>query len=122
MHCFLFFSCLCVCIFCLRLFSGTLLHGLEPVLRGGNHAEALLAGSHVALQLYSILFEAILDSGVQHHAAQHTANGRQRRQGKSQQGGRGRGRGNRRTKSMNATSNLTNRFGILSVDDECDED
>ncbi|XP_062846267.1 protein asteroid homolog 1 [Trichomycterus rosablanca] len=107
---------------CAWLFSGTLLHGLEPVLRGGKHAEALLADSPVAVQLYSILFGAVMGSAVQHHAAPHIATGcsRQRGQGKRQQGGRGKGRGNRRTKGVSAVSDLSNRFGMLTC--ESDED
>ncbi|GAA6090185.1 protein asteroid homolog 1 isoform X1, partial [Tachysurus ichikawai] len=112
------------------LFSGTLLHGLEAVLRRGQQAESLLAAAPVALQLYSTLFGVIQGVEFHHHqSAQHIAPypatagpSRQRGQGGRQRGAGGRGRHSRRRGGGAAAADLNNRFGMLTCEDESDEE
>ncbi|KAK2836744.1 hypothetical protein Q7C36_014613 [Tachysurus vachellii] len=116
---------------CAWLFSGTLLHGLEAVLRRGQQAESLLAAAPVALQLYSTLFGVIqgFEFHPHHQSAQHTAPypatagpSRQRGRGGRQRGAGGRGRHSRRRGGGAAAADLNNRFGMLTCEDESDEE
>lgn len=111
-----------------RLFSGTLLHGFEAALRAGHQAESLLAAAPVALQLYSTLLGAIQGGvgGPGDQTGQRTAppsgaeTCRQGGQGRRQRGGGG--RPNRRRGRASAAGYLSNRFGMLTCEDDSDED
>ncbi|KAK3532654.1 hypothetical protein QTP86_027453 [Hemibagrus guttatus] len=114
---------------CAWLFSGTLLHGLEAVLRRGQQCpESLLAAAPVALQLYSTLLGVIQGFVVHHQAAQHTAPfpaagpSRRRGQGRRQRGAGGPGRQRGRRGGVAAAGDLNNRFGMLTCEDESDEE
>lgn len=113
-----------------RVFSGTLLHGLEAAIRGGHQCEALLAGDAVAWQLYSILFEALMGPAVSAAASrgrgegQRQAQQRGRGHGGRGRGNEGRGRGNgggrrgNRSRAMTSSDNaLDNRFALLTFDE-----
>lgn len=113
-----------------RVFSGTLLHGLEAAIRGGHQCEALLAGDAVAWQLYSILLEALTGPAVSATASRGRAGGQRQAQQRGRgQGGRGRGnerrgrgnRGGRRGNSSRGTTSsdiaVHNRFALLTSDD-----
>ncbi|XP_073677383.1 single-strand DNA endonuclease ASTE1 [Garra rufa] len=115
---------------CAWVFSGTLLHGLEAAIRGGQQCESLLAGDAVAWQLYSILLEALTGPPVSATAnggrgeGQRQAQQRGRGQGGRGRGNEGRGRGNRggsrgnRSRGMTSSdSALDNRFALLNFDD-----
>ncbi|KAI4899848.1 hypothetical protein NFI96_016899, partial [Prochilodus magdalenae] len=107
------------------LYSGTLLHGLEAALRGGLLAESLLAPAPAAVHLYSILFGAVMDfSGQGHGPAPLPTAGSSKGRGRGKQGrvGGGRGRGNRGRRGVSHDTGLNNRFGMLAVEDEWDED
>ncbi|XP_058233393.1 protein asteroid homolog 1-like isoform X1 [Hemibagrus wyckioides] len=115
---------------CAWLFSGTLLHGLEAVLRRGQQCpESLLAAAPVALQLYSTLFGVIQGFVVHHQAAQHIAPfpaatagpSRPRGKGRRQRGSVGPGRRRGRRGGVAAGGDLNNRFGMLTCEDESDE-
>lgn len=103
--------------FYLRLFSGTLVHGLLRSLKGGTAAEYLLGGGSLSRQLYFSLLDAARDcSSEAHHpsfAAGRRRRGRQRgRQGRGARGTRGMYRGGR------STEELDNMFAALMNDDD----
>lgn len=103
--------------FYLRLFSGTLVHGLLRYLKGGTAAESLLGGGSLSQQLYSSLLDAARDcSSKTHHpsfAAGRRRRGRQRgRQGRGGRGMRGMSRGGR------GAEELGNMFAALMNDDD----
>lgn len=98
------------------------------MLRSGQLPESLLAAAPVAVQLYSILFGSIMGifgQGHAHYPAQPSAagNSRGRGRGKRGRGGGGRGRGNRsQGRGMSCATGLDNRFGMLTVEDDWDDD
>ncbi|KAL6457368.1 hypothetical protein MHYP_G00343310 [Metynnis hypsauchen] len=108
------------------LFSGTLLHGLEAALRGGLSAETLLAAAPAAVQLYSILFGAIMGFSGQGHAPPCSTPlptaGSSKGKGRGKRGRGGGGRGYRGRGGMSRATGLDNRFGKLTVEDDLDED
>lgn len=87
---------------CAWVFSGSLLHGLEAAIKGGQQWESLLAGDPVAPQLFSILQEALTGPAVS--ASANNSN-------------RERGRGNRSRGMASSNSALDNRFQLLTFDD-----
>lgn len=110
-----------VCV-CLRLYSGTLVHGLLRYLKGGRPAESLLVGGYLSGQLYSCLLDAVKNcSSKSHHSSSAAGGGRRRRgggRGRRGRGGRGRGaRGGGRV-----TEDINNRFAFLMSEEESDDD
>lgn len=109
-----------VCV-CLRLYSGTLVHGLLRYLKGGRPAESLLVGGYLSGQLYSCLLDAVKNCSSKSHHSSSAAGGRRRRgggRGRRGRGGRGRGaRGGGRV-----TEDINNRFAFLMSEEESDDD
>ncbi|KAI5091130.1 protein asteroid homolog 1 [Silurus meridionalis] len=101
---------------CPWLFSGTLLHGLESVLKGGHQAESLLAGAPVAMQLYSTMLGAVQGFGLRDQAAHHSAV--QRGRGRRQRGTPGRGRRSGRRGGVSPAGDLSNRFWQLNCESD----
>lgn len=108
---------------CAWVFSGSLLHGLEAAIKGGQQWESLLAGDPVAPQLFSILQEALTGPAVS-ASANNSRGGGQRQTQQRGRGHEGRGRGNRergrgnRSRGMaSSNSALDNRFQLLTFDD-----
>ncbi|XP_028847321.1 protein asteroid homolog 1 isoform X2 [Denticeps clupeoides] len=111
---------------CAWLFSGTLLHGVELLLRQGTRPESLLAGDALPAQLYSCLLDAVLralgeestpSSSSASSSSRNVHGGRTRPRGR----GRGRGRGSRGPRAA-ATSDLENRFALLMSEEDEDEE
>lgn len=106
---------------CLRLYSGTLVHGLLRYLKGGRPAESLLVGGYLSGQLYSCLLDAVKNCSSKSHHSSSAAGGRRRRgggRGRRGRGGRGRGaRGGGRV-----TEDINNRFAFLMSEEESDDD
>lgn len=102
--------------FYLRLFSGTLVHGLFRYLKGGTAAESLLGGGSLSRQLYYSLLDVARDCSSKAHYPSFAAGrrrGRQHgRQGRGGRGMRGTSRGGR------GTEELGNMFAALMNDDD----
>lgn len=105
----------------LRLFSGTLVHGLVRYLKGGRDAESLLPGGSLSAQLYSSLLKAVRNcsSKATHSSSESGRRGRGRGRG-----GRGRrGRGGRGAQGGGRDANeINNRFALLMSEEESDDD
>lgn len=112
----------------LRLFSGTLVHGLVRYLKGGRNAESLLPGGSLSAQLYSSLLNAMRNcsSKATHSSSESGRRGRGRGQG-----GRGRGRGRRGRGGRGGrgaqgggrdANEINNRFALLMSEEESDDD
>lgn len=108
----------------LRLFSGTLVHGLHRYLKGGRAAESLLAGGSLSEHLYSSLLDAVRSSSSKAHLSSSAA-GRGRRGRGRGRGRRGRGRGGGRRGAVGGgrgTDEINNRFELLMSEEEFDYD
>lgn len=110
----------------LRLFSGTLVHGLVRYLKGGRNAESLLPGGSLSAQLYSSLLNAMRNcsSKATHSSSESGRRGRGRGQGGRGRGRRGRGgRGGRGAQGGGRDANeINNRFALLMSEEESDDD
>ncbi|XP_043074428.1 protein asteroid homolog 1 [Puntigrus tetrazona] len=117
---------------CAWVFSGTLLHGLEAAIRGGQQCEALLAEDTDAWQLYSILLKTLMGPAVSAPTSRGRGEGQRHAQERGRgQGGRGqgndrRGRGNRGGRrghgsrgrgTMSSDIAVDNRFALLTFDE-----
>lgn len=112
----------------LRLFSGTLVHGLVRYLKGGRNAESLLPGGSLSAQLYSSLLNAMRNcsSKATHSSSESGRRGRGRGQGGRGRGRRGRGgRGGRGRGAQGGgrdANEINNRFALLMSEEESDDD
>ncbi|XP_041867432.1 protein asteroid homolog 1 [Melanotaenia boesemani] len=98
------------------LFSGTLVHGLLRLLKGGQAAESLLPWGSLSAQLYSCLLDAVKDCSFKGNPSSGKKK-RGRGRGRKGRGGGGRGAqgGVRDTEEMN------NKFALLMSDEEYDD-
>lgn len=115
----IFFASLSLSV-CLRLFSGTLVHGLIRYLKGGQAAESLLAGGSFSGHLYSSLLHAVKNGSSRSHPSSSAAGRRKRGGGRGRRGRGGRGRGARG--GGRATEEMNNRFAFLMSEEESDDD
>lgn len=105
---------------CLRLFSGTLVHGLSNYLKGGQAAESLLGGGSFSRQLYSSLLDAVRNCSSNTHPPSSAAERRKRGGGHRR---RGRGGGGRRARTGGrGTEEINNRFALLMSEERSDDD
>lgn len=109
----------------LRLFSGTLVHGLVRYLKGGRDAESLLPGGSLSAQLYSSLLNAVRNcsSKATHSSSESGRRGRGRGRGGRGRGRRGRGGRGRGAQGGGRDANeINNRFALLMSEEESDDD
>lgn len=109
----------------LRLFSGTLVHGLVRYLKGGRDAESLLPGGSLSAQLYSSLLNAVRNcsSKATHSSSESGRRGRSRGRGGRGRGRRGRGGRGRGAQGGGRDANdINNRFALLMSEEESDDD
>ncbi|XP_065145678.1 single-strand DNA endonuclease ASTE1 [Paramisgurnus dabryanus] len=126
------------------VFSGTLVHGLQAAMKGGQQPESLLAADHFALQLYSILLQALMGPAVPATASRSRGGAQRQTQQRGKEhggrgwanegregasggrggagGGRGRGngqkgRGNRGKGAKSSDSGFDNMFAQLTFQD-----
>lgn len=103
-----------------RLFTGTLVHGLNRYLKGGQAPESLLGGGSLSGQLYSSLLDAVRNSSSKTHLSASAAQRRKRGGGR---GRRGRGRGGRGARTGGrGTEEINNKFALLMNEEESDDD
>lgn len=107
----------------LRLFSGTLVHGLVRYLKGGRDAESLLPGGSLSAQLYSSLLKAVRNcsSKATHSSSESGRRGRGRGRGGRVRRGRG-GRGRGAQGGGRDANEINNRFALLMSEEESDDD
>lgn len=106
-----------------RLFTGTLVHGLNRYLKGGQAPESLLGGGSLSGQLYSSLLDAVRNCSSKTHPSASAAQRRKRGGGR---GRRGRGRGGREARGARTggrgTEEINNKFALLMNEEESDDD
>lgn len=109
---------------CLRLFSGTLVHGLLRHLKGGQPAEALLVGSPFSSQLFFSLLDAVRNCSSKSHPPSAAAGRRRRGGGRGRRGRGGGGRGARGSRGGGGrgTEEINNRFALLMSEEEFDDE
>lgn len=105
---------------CLRLFSGTLVHGLLRYLKGGQTAESLVAGGSFSGQLYSSLMDAVRNCSSRSHPSSSAAGRGKRGRGRGRRGRGGRGRGARG--GGRGAEEMNNRFAFLMSEEDSDDD
>lgn len=106
----------------LRLFSGTLVHGLVKYLKGGGAAESLLAGGSFSAHLYAILLHAVRNCSSKARPPSSAEGGRGRGGGRGRRGRGGRGRGGRGAgRGGTGTEAMNNRFALLMSEQEWDD-
>lgn len=110
--------------FWFSLFSGTLAHGLNTRLKGGQTSESLFSRAPLSRQLYSTLLEAARNCSSNTHPHSSAATeGRMRGGGHRGRRGRGRGRGRGEGGArppMAGREELNNRFALLMSGESSD--
>lgn len=107
----------------LRLFCGTLVHGLLRSLKGGHTADSLLAGGSLSGQLYYTLLDAVINCSAKADSSSSTTGSRRRGRGRGRgkRGKRGGGRG-ARGGGQGSTEDINNRFALLMSEEDSDDD
>uniref|UniRef100_A0A3P9KS65 Asteroid domain-containing protein n=1 Tax=Oryzias latipes TaxID=8090 RepID=A0A3P9KS65_ORYLA len=98
----------------LRIFSGSLAHGLLTYLKGGKPAESLLTEGSFYRQLYVILLDAVRNCNIKANPRSSASNKRRRGRRGRQRGGRGALGGGK------GAEEISNRFALLMSEEEDD--